>query len=112
MNRILSTTELRSSERAFLAAMQRLGFGRFEYLRIKNSELVLDPWPATVRGVKFCAKASLPDTAIAEFLLKQQVVELFEYIRSVEVGEIRILEVRNGLPFSMEIDDRQQGARA
>jgi hypothetical protein len=106
MNPALSTSELRSSERAFVTAMQRLVFGRFEFLRIENGELVLDPWPTTVRDVKFCAKASLPDTTAENFLLKRQVAELFEYVRSVNVGEIRILVVKNGLPFAMEVEHR------
>lgn len=104
MNRPPSTSELRSTERAFVAAMQWLCFGRFEFLRIERGELVLDPWPTTVRQVKFCAKAGRPDTIAEEFLVKQRVVEFFDYIRSIEVGEIRVLEVKNGLPFSMEIE--------
>ena len=102
--RPVSTHDLLPSERAFVIATQQLGFGRFELLRIEHGELVLHPRPTTVRGVKFCAKASQPETAAEDFLVKQQVVELFEYVRSVDLGEIRILEVKNGLPFSMEIE--------
>jgi hypothetical protein len=29
---------------------------------------------------------------------------LFEYVRAVDAGEIRTLEVKSGLPFSMEIE--------
>jgi len=88
-----------------VAAMRRMGFGRYEYVQIRNGELVLDPWPTTVRDVKFgttdpVALRQFPD----EFELKQQVAELFEYVRSVEAGEIRTLEVKNGLPFSMEVE--------
>lgn len=112
MNRILSTSDLRASERAFVAAVQRLGFGRFEFLRIENGELVLDPWPTTVRGVKF----GLGDAANSmifpgEFELKRQVVEFFDYVRAVDAGEIRCLEVRHGLPFSMEIEHRPDNDR-
>jgi rRNA maturation protein Rpf1 len=39
-----------------------------------------------------------------EFQLKRQVIELFEYVRAVHAGEIRCLEVRHGLPFSMEVE--------
>ncbi|MGA3028026.1 MAG: hypothetical protein ABSF98_25015 [Bryobacteraceae bacterium] len=102
----MSTADLLPSESCFVAALQQLGFGRFEFLRIEHGALILDPWPTTVRDVKFCAKASQP-AAAEEFLLKQQVVEFFEYVRSVGNGEIRILEVKNGLPFSMEIELRQ-----
>lgn len=109
------TRELLPSERRFLAAMHQLGFGRCEYLRIERGELVLDPWPTTVRDVKFgttdpVALRQFPD----EFELKQQVAELFEYVRSVEAGEIRALEVKNGLPFSMEVElaaGRARGGR-
>jgi hypothetical protein len=33
----------------------------------------------------------------------EPVIEFFEYVRSVQQGEIRCLEVRHGLPFHMEI---------
>ena len=105
MNQVLSTSDLRPSERAFVAAMQRLSFGRLEFLRIDNGELVLDPWPTTVRGVKFAAEdPSASRTPSEEFELKRQVIELIEYVRGVDAGEIRCLEVRHGLPFSMEVE--------
>ena len=49
----ISTRDLLPKERRFLRAMQELGHGRFECLRIFQGELVLDPWPATIRSVKF-----------------------------------------------------------
>jgi hypothetical protein len=39
--------------------------------------------------------------------LKQQTAQLFEFVRSVDAGEIRVLEVRGGLPFAMEIASNQ-----
>jgi hypothetical protein len=99
----VSTHDLLPSERAFLGAIQELGFGRFEFVRIGRGEIVLDPWPVCVRDVKFCSTWERPDTG-EDFLLKPQVSELFAYVRDVDVGEIRELEVRHGLPFSMEIE--------
>lgn len=84
--------------------MQSLCFGRFEFLRIERGELVLNPWPTAIRQVKFCAKIDRPDTEGEDFAVKQHVAEFFDYIRSIEVGEIRVLEVKHGLPFSMEIE--------
>ncbi len=105
MNGVLSASELRSSERAFIEAVQRLGFGRFEFLRIHKGELVLDPWPTTVRGVKFGSDDHTTSrTPPDEFQLKRQVIELVEYVRAVDAGEIRTLEIRHGLPFSMEVE--------
>ena len=98
-----STRDLIPSERRLLDAMRHLRFGRFEFLQIRDGEVALDPWPTTVRDVKLGAEHSdVPGGE--EFALKQQVSELFEYIRSVDAGEIRTLEVRHGLPFSMEVE--------
>ena len=104
MNRILSTRDLLPSERRFLAAMDDLGFGRYEHTLIENGELVLDPWPATVRGVKFGADCpARTRTPSGEFELKRQVSEFFEYVRSVDRGEIRCLEIKHSVPFAMEV---------
>src|SRR5438105_4702951 len=100
---LISTQDLRPSERRFVAAMQRLGYGRFECLRIRHAELVLDPWPTTVRSIKFGnASPNKPEAGSVEFELKQQTSQLFEFVRSVDACEIRVLEVRGGLPFAME----------
>jgi hypothetical protein len=105
VTRPVSTRDLRATERTFVEAMTSLGFGRFEYLRIERGELILDPWPGVVRDVKFGSQdPGTERTFPADFDLKPQVAELFEYIRDVDAGEIRCLEVKNGLPFSMEIE--------
>jgi hypothetical protein len=48
--------DLLPSERRFLAAIDELVFGRFELLRIEPGELLLDPWPKTVRDVRLDRK--------------------------------------------------------
>ena len=110
-----STRDLLPAERRFAHAMNDLWFGRFEFLRIERGELVLDPWPTTVRGVKFgSVDAAAHKHTADDFELKGQVAEFFEYVRAVDAGEIRCLEVRHGLPFSMETEhrpDRDRGAR-
>jgi len=108
-----STRDLTLSERRFLEAMQDLGFGHFEFLQLRHGELVLHPWPTAVRDVKFGSQeAPEPKPRSAEFELKRQVAEFFAYCRSVEAGEIRTLEVRHGIPLSMEIETAPGGRRA
>lgn len=109
------TGDLTASEHRFLAAMREVGFGRFEYVQIRNGQIVLDPWPIAVRDVKFGAEAAEGHTARPDIQLKRQVAELFEYTRDVEAGEIRTLEIRHGLPFSMEVElaaGRGRGGRS
>jgi len=100
------TRDLRPSERRLVEAMQELGHGRFESLRILQGELVLDPWPTTIRSVKFGnATPNRPLSGSADFELKEQASEFFAYVRTIEIGVIRVLEVRGGLPFAMEVAD-------
>ena len=101
-----STRDLSSSERSFLNVAQQLGFGHFESIKIRGGALVLDPWPTVVQVLKFGAAESEPSDRAADFELKKSVAEFFEFIRGVDNGEIRCLEVRHGLPFSMEIERR------
>jgi hypothetical protein len=92
------------SEVAFVVAMQQLRFGRFEYLQIRGGELVLNPWPSAVRDVKFATPPNTGKPAEPNSDLRPQIAEFFAYVRDVDAGEIRELEVRHGLPFSMEIE--------
>jgi hypothetical protein len=77
-------------------------------MRIHGGELVLDPWPTTVRHLKFGAASVGPEDRSGDFELKKPFVELFEYVRAVADGEIKTLEVRNVLPFSMEVQNAPQ----
>ena len=104
-SRPATTLELLPSERRFLDAMHHLGYGRFESVRIEGGKLVLDPWPSTIRYIKFGSFDPGCDKELnAEFRLKCQVAELFEYVRAIETGEIRLLEIRAGLPLTMHIN--------
>jgi hypothetical protein len=102
-----STNDLRPSERRFVSAMQQLGHGRFESLQLHLGELVLEPWPTSIRSVKFGnPAANRPLGGSSDFTLKSEVAEFFGHVRSTVSGEILILEVHGGLPFRMEIAEQ------
>jgi hypothetical protein len=108
------TSDLSAAEQRFLAAMREVAFGRFEYLQIRDGELVLDPWPVAVRDVKFGVEAADSRLISTDYQLKRHVSEFFEYTRAIDVGEIRVLEIRHGLPQSMEVEQeaRKRGERS
>lgn len=103
-NRPTSTNDLLPSEQRFVATLRQVAFGRLEFVRIQGGELVLDPRPTAVQVLKFGSAETQPAERSADFELKKPMAEFFEYIRGVDAGEIRRLEVRHGLPFSIEIE--------
>lgn len=84
--------------------MQRINFGRIESLRYSDSEPELDPMPPRVREHKFSGEnGPRPEFATDDFLLKQQVVELFAFFDQMRNGVIEVLEIKHGLPFRMDV---------
>ena len=98
-----STGDLSPCERRFVTALRQLAFGHLECIQIRRGALVLNPWPTTVQVLKF-GEAEPRAAESADFEIKKSMAQFFEYIRGVDDGEIRCLEVRHGLPFSMEIE--------
>ena len=89
-----------------LELMQDANFGRIESLRIADGEPVLDPRPALVREHKFGGEnGPRPELAANDFLLKQQVSELFAFFDQMQNGVIDVLEIKHGLPFRMIVTE-------
>src|SRR5438067_1646991 len=99
-----STSDLRPSELSLALALRHLAFGRMEGLQIEHGDIILDPWPTTVQSVKFGAESTGLQSQSAIFELKKQVTEFFDFVRNTEKATVRWLEVRHGLPFSMEVE--------
>lgn len=98
------TNDLLPSERRFLAEMQAVWYGRVENLRIQDGELVLDPWPASIRDIRFGSTEKAKKPVPTDFLLKVHVIEFVTFVRSVSVGEIRSLEIRDGVPVFARVE--------
>jgi hypothetical protein len=102
--RILSTRDLTPVERRLVHALQRVVNGSLENCEIAQGQIRLDPWPVTIRDVRFGPGSPRMVTASsADFDLKAQLIELIRCIRSVESGLIRSLRIRGGLPAGMEL---------
>jgi hypothetical protein len=96
----LSKQALSSCRAGLLELMQTINFGRIENLPIREREPALDPRPVIVREHKFAGEnGPRPEIGKADFLLKQQVVELFAFFDQLKDGVIEVLEVKHGLPF-------------
>jgi len=95
--------------RAIIELMQRINFGRIEGLGVRGGEPVFDPPPRVVRTVKMGGdNGPRPQARSADFHLKREVVEFFEHLGRLGNGVVGCIEVRYGLPFSMEIEGESQ----
>jgi hypothetical protein len=84
--------------------MQRLNFGRLEHLVVRGGEPVLDPMPRVIREHKFAGEnGPRAELRAADFLLKNQVADLFRLLDQVRDGTIAVLTVKHGLPFHAEL---------
>jgi hypothetical protein len=98
----LSKHDLSAPRAGLLELMQSINFGRIEGLAVLNGDPVLDPPPRVIREVKFGSEnGPRPELDAADFLLKTQVVELFQHLDQICDGTIEVLEIRHGLPFRM-----------
>jgi hypothetical protein len=97
---------LTPGQRRLVELMQQLNFGRIEDLAVRDGDPVFDPPPWVVREVKFGGEnGPRPESGTADFLLKTQVVELFQHFDRVGNGTIEAIEVKHGLPFRMLVPE-------
>jgi hypothetical protein len=99
-------SSLTESRQRLVEWMLYLQFGKIEQLPIRNGDPVLTPRPRATREVKLCGEnGSRPEREAADFLLKQQVVELFGHFDRIGTGTVQLLEIKNGLPFRFLVPD-------
>jgi hypothetical protein len=98
----LSKQDLSARRMGLLELMQSVNFGRVEALAVLDGDPVLDPPPRVIREVKFGGdNGPRPERDAGDFLLKTQVVELFQHFDRLGDGTIEVLEIKHGLPFRM-----------
>ena len=100
--KLLSKHDLSARRMDLLELMQSMNFGRIEGLAVLDGDPVLDRPPRVIREVKFGAdNGPRPELDVGNFLLKTQVLELFQHFDHLGDGTIEVLEIKHGLPFRM-----------
>ena len=91
--------------------IQRVNFGRVENLLIVGGEPVFKPAPRTVQTVKLGGdNDQRTETGLEDFQLTSPVIDMLNQLTDLGDGRIERLDVRYGLPFSMEIEQDTQAA--
>jgi hypothetical protein len=99
-------SELSSARRKLVALLQGIDHGRIEGLIIRDGEPRFEAFPGIVRTFTF---GRPPDRALkvrpASFEPKRALKELFAQFDRLRTGVITRLDVKDGLPCFMEMDD-------
>ena len=99
-------SSLSPERRRLIRDMQRINFGRIDSLVIRNREPVLAPITRKQFEIKFGGEnGPRPELAASDFVLKQQVVELFGFFDQMANGVIDVLEIKHGLPFRVIVTE-------
>jgi len=101
----LTKSALSPARRDFLELMQSLTFGAIETLELRDSDPVLERAPRLIRTIKIGARATDPPPKAMkhDFVLKAQVIELFEHFDRIRNGTVTV-RVQHGLPTQITVE--------
>jgi len=98
-------SDLSPARRRLVEGMQDLGFGRYKHLVVVNGDPLFNPAPRRYQDRRLTGpNRRRQEVQLADFVLKEQVVHLFEEFDALRNGVIAVLEVRDGLPYNMTLE--------
>jgi len=105
LNDLTTKSSLTAPQRQLVELLQQLNFGRIENLRVSGGEPAFEPAPRIVQKLKMGGEnGPRPEVANEDFRLKQQTIEMLEAIAELGNGTVSAIEIKHGLPFSLEIE--------
>jgi len=82
--------------------LREIQFGRVESLHVRHGEPVFEPAPRVVRHHKFGSPTCQAKPVQPATQLKQEVVDLFEFLKGFGDGVVTLIKVAEGLPLAAE----------
>jgi hypothetical protein len=102
----VSLSHLSHERQELVRLMRRVRYGRIEGIVVRDGEPLLAASPIQVtREFKFPSPDPNRGEPERDFLLKAQVLELFQRFEQLGRGTVAALEVRDGLPFRMFVTE-------
>jgi hypothetical protein len=104
---VITKSSLSSAQQHLVELLQQINYGRIERLLVRKGEPVFDPVPQVIQKVKMGGgNGPRPEIGLPDFVLRSQTVELLEQIAKIGDGEIAVIEVKAGLPWSIDLQHR------
>ncbi len=105
-------SQLSTSRQALVRLFQSITFGYVEGLEIRAGEPVFNPAPIVFQEVKLdSANQPTPDTDLADFELRTEVVRLMGELDQLRDGVIERIDVRYGIPRRAVVERPIPGVR-
>lgn len=103
---VVTKQSLSPARRRLLQLMQRTHFGRIRGLKVKGGEPDFSRPIELTRTVKMAGQnGAHPAVGLKDFVLKQEVRELFAHFDRIGDGVVEKIEIKHGLPFSLEVSE-------
>jgi hypothetical protein len=111
VNQPITKSVLSEPQSRLVEMLQRLNFGRIEALQVRGGVPVFVPPPRIVQKLKMGGdNAPRPEAELQDFLLKRPTIEMLQAIAELGEGVVLSIDVKHGLPFALEIEQRTQDA--
>ena len=99
------------ARQGLIELMQTVYYGRIEDTEVRNREPVLDPPPRTVKTFKLGKEGTtVAGSPQDDFVLKREIIDLFDLFDRYGTFRIDRIEIRGGLPFKIDLVDRPRVA--
>ena len=106
MDSVASKADLPPAGVWLVELMQGIGFGCILDLSVRGGKPTFDPPPRVMRKLKIGGEnGPRPEARAADFALKREVLEFFEHLERLGNGVVRRIEVKGGLPFSLDVEE-------
>lgn len=103
VGRPVTWNDLTPRERAIVSHMKDVRNEYSEFLAVQNGQLG-ESLPAATRVINLGTRDPRGEITLAiDIQLRPQIAEFFEFVRGIDVGVIRRLEIAEGLPVRMEL---------
>jgi hypothetical protein len=100
-----SKSSLTEAQCRLVELLSSLNFGRVEGLSVRDGQPAFDPAPRIIQKLKMGGEnGPRPESSLPDYWLRAQTIEMLETIAAIGDGQILAIEVKNGLPFSLEIE--------
>lgn len=102
----MKKSNLPNSIQDLLETMQRIRYGEIKNLSIRNGQPHQQSPPTVERQFKFSFKAGpRPEAKSGDFELCAPMADFVNTLEQIGEGVIRRIEVKDGLPFRMSIEE-------